>query len=140
VLVQGIAGDPQALGFFGLAYYEENKAKLKLLGVDDGNDGNGKGCIQPSQQTVENGTYQPLSRPLFIYVKKTAAEKPIVAAFVSFYLEHAAALSKEVGYIPFPQDAYASLRKRFEARTTGTLFGSSPSVGLTITELLKREQ
>jgi phosphate transport system substrate-binding protein len=129
VLVQGIAGDPQALGFFGLAYYEENKAKLKLLGVDDGNDGNGKGCIQPSQQTVENGTYQPLSRPLFIYVKKTAAEKPIVAAFVSFYLEHAAALSKEVGYIPFPQDAYASLRKRFEARTTGTLFGSSPSVG-----------
>ena len=140
VLVQGIAGDPQALGFFGLAYYEENKAKLKLLGVDDGNDGNGKGCIQPSQQTVENGTYQPLSRPLFIYVKKTAAEKPIVAAFVAFYLEHAAALSKEVGYIPFPQDAYASLRKRFEARTTGTLFGSAPTVGLTITELLKREQ
>ena len=63
-----------------------------------------------------------------------------MAAFVAFYLEHAAALSKEVGYIPFPQDAYPLVRKRFDAGTTGTLFGSSPTVGLTITELLKREQ
>jgi phosphate transport system substrate-binding protein len=140
VLVQGIASDPLALGFFGLAYYEENKAKLKLLGVDDENAGNGAGCIKPSQETVENGTYQPLSRPLFIYVKKSAVATPVVAAFVEFYLAQAAELSREVGYIPFPKDAYALLRKRFDARTTGTLFGSGQTVGLTITELLKREQ
>jgi len=140
VLVQGIAGDPLALGFFGLAYYEENKGKLKLLGVDDGNADNGAGCVQPSQETVEKGTYQPLSRPLFIYVKKAAAETPIVGAFVRFYLEHAAALSAEVGYIPFPKDAYGLLQKRFEARTTGTLFGAGSNVGITITELLKRER
>jgi phosphate transport system substrate-binding protein len=82
VLVQGIAGDPLALGFFGLAYYEENKDKLKLLGVDDGNPDNGEGCVKPTLETVEKGTYQPLSRPLFIYVKKTAAETLIVEAFV----------------------------------------------------------
>ena len=140
VLVQGISSDTLALGFFGLAYYEENKGKLKLLGVDDQNAGNGEGCVKPSQETVEKGTYQPLSRPLFIYVKKAAAATPIVTAFVEFYLEHAAALSREVGYIPFPKEAYSLLRKRFDARTTGTLFGSGPTVGLTITELLKREQ
>jgi phosphate transport system substrate-binding protein len=140
VLVQGIAGDPLALGFFGLAYYEENKGKLKLLGVDDENAGNGTGCVQPTLATVEKGTYQPLSRPLFIYVRKTAAETPIVAAFVQFYLEQAAALSAEVGYIPFPKDAYGLLKKRFEARTTGTLFNTGSNVGITITELLKREQ
>ena len=140
VLVQGIAGDPLALGFFGLAYYEENTGKLKLLGVDDESPGNGTGCVKPSQETVGNGTYQPLSRPLFIYVKKTAAATPIVVAFVEFYLDHAAALSREVGYIPFPQDAYPLLRKRFDTRTAGSLFGSSPTVGLTITDLLKRER
>ena len=140
VLVQGIASDPLALGFFGLAYYEENKGKLKLLGVDDEKADNGAGCIAPSQETVEKGTYQPLSRPLFIYVKKTATETPIVAAFVQFYLAQAAALAAEVGYIPFPKDAYGLLQKRFEARTTGSLFGTGSNVGITITDLLKREQ
>lgn len=140
VLVQGISGDSLALGFFGLAYYEENRDKLKLLGVDDENAANGAGCVQPTQETVETGTYQPLSRPLFIYVSKKATERPIVAAFIEFYLDQAAALSREVGYIPFPKDAYALLRKRFDVRTTGTLFGSAPTVGLTITDLLKREQ
>jgi phosphate transport system substrate-binding protein len=140
VLVQGIAGDPLALGFFGLAYYEENKGKLKLLGVDDGNAQNGAGCVSPSQKTVEEGTYQPLSRPLFIYVKKAAIERPVVDAFVRFYLENTGTLAREVGYIPFPTDAYTLLQKRFADRTTGTLFGTSSNVGLTITELLKREQ
>ncbi|HWP65028.1 MAG TPA: PstS family phosphate ABC transporter substrate-binding protein [Candidatus Limnocylindria bacterium] len=140
VLVQGVASDPLALGFFGLAYYEENMQKLKLLAVDDENPANGAGCIRPTLETVGNGTYQPLSRPLFLYVKKAAADRPVVNAFVSFYLEQAATLAKEVGYIPFPHDAYALLRKRFESRTTGTIFGASSSVGVTITELLKREQ
>lgn len=140
VLVQGIAGDPVSLGFFGLAYFEENKEKLKLLGIDDEDATNGAGCVKPSQQTVENGTYQPLSRPLFIYVKKSAAGTPVVAAFVKFYLEQAATLSSEVGYIPFPKDAYALVQKRFEAGTTGTLFGAGSNVGITITDLLKREK
>jgi len=140
VLVQGVSGDPAALGFFGLAYYQENQAKLKLLGVDDEKADNGAGCIKPSQETVEKGTYQPLSRPLFIYVKKTSAGTPTIEAFVRFYLEQAGALSKEVGYIPFPADAYGLLQKRFEARTAGTLFGEGSNVGITITELLKREQ
>ena len=74
-LVQGISADRSALGFFGFAYYEENKSKLKLLGVDDGKDENGKGCIQPSRESVEKGQYQPLARPLFIYVKKQSAER-----------------------------------------------------------------
>jgi len=141
VLVQGIAGDRFALGFFGLAYYEENKDKLKLLKIDDGNADNGAGCIAPTQATVENGTYQPLSRPLFIYVRKDAVTKPQIAAFVHFYLSEASTLAKEVGYIPFPTDAYALIRKRFDAGTTGSLFGGTGSqVGLTISQLLSREQ
>ena len=101
VLVQGIGTDPLALGFFGFAYYEENKGKLKLLGVDDEKPDNGAGCVKPSVETVEKGTYQPLSRPLFIYVRKDAAEKPIVKAFVESYLANAPTLVREVGYIPF---------------------------------------
>lgn len=140
VLVQGIANDPQALGFFGFAYYEENKDKLKLIGIDDGKAENGAGCIKPSQETVETGTYQPLSRPLFIYVKKSAADSPLVKAFVTYYLQNATTLVKEVGYIPFPAAAYQMVQHRFDAGTTGTLFASGSSVGLTITQLLEREK
>tara|TARA_R110002111_G_scaffold256979_2_gene324640 strand:+ start:135463 stop:136446 length:984 start_codon:yes stop_codon:yes gene_type:complete len=95
VLVTGVQSDEFALGYFGFAYYEENKDKLKLLGVDSG-----KGCAQPSLETVRDNTYAPLSRPLFIYVRKSALERPEVVAFVKFYLENAAALSKDVGYVP----------------------------------------
>jgi len=141
VLVQGIAGDTHALGFFGLAYYEENQDKLKLVAIDDGVSGNGEGCIKPTQQTVENGTYQPLSRPLFIYVRKDSAAKPQIAAFVRFYLSTVRTLAEEVGYIPFPADAYSLIQKRFDAGVTGSLFGGEGSqVGLTISELLAREQ
>jgi phosphate transport system substrate-binding protein len=140
VLVQGIASDQAALGFFGVAYYKENKAKLKLVGVDDGKAENGAGCITPTMETVENGTYQPLSRPLFIYVKKTAADRPEVKAFIQFYLGQAPTLVKEVGYVPFNPDAYKLVAHRFDGRTTGSLFGGKGSqVGVTIAELLKRE-
>jgi phosphate transport system substrate-binding protein len=128
------------MGFFGVAYYEENKAKLKLVGVDDEKPDNGAGCILPSAETVENGTYQPLSRPLFIYVKKAAAERPEIKAFVQFYLTQAPTLVKEVGYVPFKVDAYKLVQQRFESRTTGSLFGGKGSqVGVTIADLLKRE-
>lgn len=104
VLVQGVAGDELALGFFGLSYYENNKAKLKLVAVDDNNDENGVGPILPSLETVKNKTYTPLSRPLFLYVNSKAAEKEIVQDFVRFYLENTVKLSKEVGYVPLSND------------------------------------
>ncbi|QDU48247.1 PstS family phosphate ABC transporter substrate-binding protein [Gimesia panareensis] len=99
VLVTGVSEDADALGYFGYAYYEENKDKLKLLAVDGG-----KGCTKPSLETVRNNTYQPLSRPLFIYVRKSALERPEVVAFVKFYMENAAALSKDVGYVPVSEE------------------------------------
>ena len=140
-LVQGIGADRSALGFFGYAYYEENKSKLKLLGVDDGKDENGKGCIKPSRETVEKGQYQPLARPLFIYVKKQSAGRPEIQKFISFYLEKGPALVGEVGYIALPADAYKLAKKRFDTRTHGSLFGGKGSqVGVTIVDLLKKEQ
>lgn len=101
VLVQGIAGDQYAIGYFGVAYYEENKDKLKLVAVDGGN-----GAVSPSKETINNGTYSPLSRPIFIYVKKASLEKPEVKEFAKFYLENAAKISLEVGYFDLPADKY----------------------------------
>lgn len=95
VLVTGVQSDEYALGYFGYAYYAENEDKLKLLAVDGG-----KGCTKPSLETVRDNSYAPLSRPLFIYVRKSALERPEVEAFVKFYLDNAAQLAKEVGYVP----------------------------------------
>ena len=135
VLVQGVANDQYALGYFGLAYYFENQDKLKAVAID-----NGKGCVPPSEETVRNGTYQPLSRPLFIYVSRKAADRPEVEAFVRFYLEKGPALVKQVGYVPLPDAVYQLALKRFEARKVGTLFKGEPPVGLSIEDLLKAEQ
>lgn len=141
VLVQGIAGDELALGFFGLAYYEENRSKLKLLPVDDGDDANGKGPIAPSMETVMNGTYQPLSRPIFLYVNQASLQRPEVEEFVGFCLTAAPKLVREVGYIPLPDRAYQLARERVDHRTTGSLFGGRGSqVGVRIEQLLEREQ
>lgn len=101
VLVQGIAGDKNSIGFFGLAYYEENIDKLKLVGVDAG-----KGPIEPTSQTVKDGTYAPLSRPVFIYVSDVAAKRSEVVEFVNFYLNNAPTLVPDVGYIPLPAAEY----------------------------------
>jgi phosphate transport system substrate-binding protein len=112
VLVQGIASDKFALGFFGLAYYEENKDKLKLVGIDDGNDANGAGPIMPSVETVKNKTYAPLGRPLFIYINSTAAARQEVKDFISFYLSNVGQLADEVGYIPLtPEEAAGVLEQ-----------------------------
>lgn len=115
VLVQGVAGDKFALGFFGLAYYEENKAKLKAVPVDDGKDDNGAGAIAPSLETVLNKSYAPLSRPLFIYVNSKATERKEVVRFVEFYLQTAAELSKAVGYVPLTEAEYKSQQDKFKA-------------------------
>lgn len=141
VLVQGISKDELALGFFGLAYYEASKDKLSLVPVDDEKADNGAGPIAPSAETVKDGTYQPLSRPLFIYVNKKALDRPEVAAFITYYLSHGAALSKEVGYIPLPDRAYELAQKRADSRKTGSLFGGKGSqVGVRIDQLLESEQ
>jgi len=101
VLVQGIAGDEYAMGFFGFAYYIENEDKLKVLPVDGGN-----GPVAPSPTTINDGTYSPLSRPIFIYLNTASLARPEVKAFVEFYLDNAGALANEVGYIELPQSMY----------------------------------
>ena len=114
VLVQGIATDTAGLGYFGLAYYEQNKGKLKIVPVDDSNDSNGKGAIVPSLKTVRDGTYKPLSRPLFIYINVKSLAKNEVRDFVEFYIMQAPALSKEVGYVPLPAEMYKSSLEKFK--------------------------
>ena len=104
MLVQGIAGDEAALGFFGFAYYENNKDRLKLVAVND--EAQQTGCVAPNLETISTGTYAPLSRPLFIYVRADRRDNPVVSTFVSFYLEQAAVLSQEVGYVALPAEAY----------------------------------
>jgi phosphate transport system substrate-binding protein len=134
VLVQGIANDRNALGFFGYAYYAENKDKLKAVAVD-----NGKGPVGPSEKTVLDGSYQPLSRPIYIYVSKKAADKSEVREFVEFYLKHAPNLVKQVKYVPLPDKVYSMGVARLKSRKVGTAFGGSADVGVTIGDLLKRE-
>ncbi|NMC69414.1 MAG: PstS family phosphate ABC transporter substrate-binding protein [Myxococcales bacterium] len=140
VLVQGIATDELALGFFGFAYYEENRDKLKLLPVDDGKPDNGDGPIAASLETIRNGTYQPLSRPLFVYAAARALERPEVTAFVEYYLTEGVPLVAEVGYVPLPERAYPLALQRVRERRTGSMFaGKGSQVGVTIDALLERE-
>lgn len=127
VVVQGVSSDESALGYFGFAYYEENQGKLKLVGVDDGKDANGQGPILPSPQTVKDGTYAPLSRPIFIYVKLKALEKEEVKGFVDFYLTQGSPLVREVGYIPLSDREYALVQGRFAAKTAGSMYQGTES-------------
>jgi len=136
VLVQGISGDLDALGYFGYAYYAENKERLKLVAVD-----NGSGPVLPSPQTILDGTYQPLSRPVFIYVSTAAAMRPEVQAFVRFYLTQAKKLVEQVGYVPLPDQVYSLALERFEQGRTGSVFGGKgPQVGVKLEDLLQSEQ
>jgi phosphate transport system substrate-binding protein len=134
VLVQGVSTDRNALGYFGYAYYAENAKKLKAVAID-----NGKGPVAPSPKTVEDGTYQPLSRPIFIYVSKKSMDKPEVKEFVDYYMKNAATLVKQVKYVALPAKAYTLAMDHFHKGRTGTVFGGKPEVGITIEELLKRE-
>jgi phosphate transport system substrate-binding protein len=95
VLVQGVGGDKGALGYFGYGYYEANQESLKVLEVDAG-----EGCVAPSPETIKDGSYKPLARPLYLYVNSEAAKRPEVAAYLNFYLEQAPALAPEVGMVP----------------------------------------
>lgn len=139
VIVQGVSSDVNALGFFGLAYYQENKGKLKAVNIDDGNDANGKGPQMPTAENVISGNYQPLSRPLFIYVSKAAITRPEVKAFTSFYLKEAPKLVAEVGYVPLPTEAYALATKRFNSATVGSMYATGTHhVGIALVDLLKK--
>ncbi len=135
VLVQGIANDKNAIGYFGMAYYEENKAKLKALAID-----NGKGSVLPTSETVKSGTYVPLSRPLFIYVNAQSYDtKPEVKEFVDFYLKNAQALVPQVKYVALPPEDYTEGQNRLANKKLGTGFGGKSEVGLKVSDLLKRE-
>ena len=122
VLVQGVSTDPLALGFFGYAYYGENSERLKLVGVDDGDEENGSGPILASPETVRDGTYRPLSRPIFIYVSTQSLERPEVQSFVDFFLTEGGGLVPEVGYVPLSEAEYEQARARVDSRVTGTIY------------------
>ncbi len=140
VLVQGVGSDELALGFIPFAYAEQNQSRLKLVPVDDGKADNGDGPLLPSAETVRNGTYQPLSRPLFIYVARKAADRPEVQRFVEAYFA-APDLIREVGYVELTPEIYDLAKKHFAERKVGTAFGAGGSqVGLTLEQLLEREQ
>ena len=136
VLVQGIENDTNSLGYIPYAYYEPHKDKMKALGIDWGK---GQGCVKPSLENVIAGTYNPLARPLFIYVSKKSADKPEVKSFVEFAMSKGPALIKEVKYLPLPDQAYKIGMERFNKGETGSGFGGVPEVGLPVDAILKKK-
>ena len=137
VLVTGVASDPNAMGFFGFAYYRENTDKLRAVPVKATADSAG---VLPSIETVIDGTYVPLSRPVFIYVNaKDVADRPEVRAFVDYYLKESQALITEVGYVPLPDTAYSLAADRVAKGVTGTVFEGHSEVGVSVEALLQRE-
>jgi phosphate transport system substrate-binding protein len=133
VLVQGVANNPGGLAYFGLAYYEENASRLRGVAIDGGN-----GPVAPSVANVVNGTYQPLSRPIFIYVNAAALRRPQVQQFVQYYINNAATVSARVGYVPLPAAAYETYLQRAQRRQAGTAFGGRQAIGITIEQLVGR--
>ena len=137
VLVQGIENDANSLGYIPFAYYAPNARKMKALAIDWGK---GQGCVKPSLENVLAGTYNPLSRPLFIYVSKKAAEtKPEVREFVEFAMTKSVPLIKEVKYLQLPDRAYELALKKFKDGKTGSVFGGVPEVGVKIEDVVSRE-
>jgi len=133
VLVQGIAGDRSSLGYFGYSFFVENQDKLKMVGID-----NGDGCVFPTDETINNASYTPLSRPLFIYVSKTAWEDQVVKDFVSYYLsDERSELLKNLGFVPFPKEIHRLVLDRFERGLTGSLFGGANPQKGTVQEILE---
>jgi phosphate transport system substrate-binding protein len=136
VLVTGVSRDLGALGYFGFAYYIENKAKLRSVPVV------AKGAtvgVEPSMEAVIKGSYQPLSRPIFIYVNAKSLAKPEVREFVDFYMKNAAKLTREVKYVPLPDSAYKIGLEHIAKSKLGTVFNGTSEVGITVEELMRRE-
>lgn len=140
VLARNIAGDRLSIGFFGLAYYEEHKDLLNLVAIDDQRADTGEGCVLPTRRNVAAGTYQPLARPVFIYVARRAVERPEVQAFVKYYLARAGQVSDTVGYVALPERAYERAQGRFDRRVYGSVFGGRGSqVGVSMEDLAAHE-
>jgi phosphate transport system substrate-binding protein len=137
VLVTGVSRDVNGIGYFGYAYYEANRGKLAAVSIVPG--GGGKPAVAPSEQSVENGTYQPLSRPIFIYVNAKSASKPEVKEFVEYFNKNATQLVKEVKYVPLPGKAYTYNQETLGKMRLGTKFGGENKVGLTIEQLMQME-
>lgn len=135
-LVQGVASDEGALGYFGLAYYDENKNKLKLVAIDDEDDSNGKGAILPDMQTVQQGTYSPLSRSLFIYVNAALLENKEVADFIDFYIKNSSKLSAEVGYISLQEKLIPIINEKASKKIEGSIYVDGQEVGTNLEQLL----
>lgn len=137
LLVQSIAGNKGALGYIPYAYYEPNKDKLKALAVDWDKDD--AGPVEPNMQNVEQGKYNPFSRPLFVYVNRAAADRAEVQAFVEFYIQRAREFAEEQKYLPLPEAAYAMVGERFAKRQTGSGFKGEPEFGLRVEQILERK-
>ncbi|MBV2167346.1 MAG: PstS family phosphate ABC transporter substrate-binding protein [Bdellovibrio sp.] len=139
-LVTGVSNDLYSLGYVPLAYYEENKGKLKIVGIVGGEKAPKKNeAVLPSRATVEAGTYFPLSRPIFIYVSEASLKKAEVKDFVGFYLDNSAAIVPQVKYVPLPAKAYEMGKEHVKKNKLGTVFGGHSEVGLKIEQLMKRE-
>lgn len=139
-LVTGIANDTYALGYLPLAYYEENKTKLKVLGIIGGEKAPMKNqAVLPNKDTVEKGTYFPLARPIFIYVSEASLKRPEIREFAEFYLKNAPELVLEAKYVPLPAKAYEIGKEHLKANKVGTVFNGQMEIGIKIDELMKRE-
>ena len=136
VLVQGVSRDLNGIGYFGYAYYAENMSRLKGLAIVNPKTG---AAVEPSGANVENGSYVPLSRPIFVYVKARSLQKPEVRAFLEYYMNNADKLVREVKYVPLPKAAYEGNLKHVKDNRIGTVFGGRNEVVITIEELMKRE-
>lgn len=133
MLVQGVAGDEGALGFFGFAYFEENRTRLRAVPIRPTSDAR---PVAPTVETIRTGTYRPLSRPVFVYVSAAAFARADVEAFVAFYLAHVGVLAREVGYVPLSDDTAGQVLARVRARTTGSIYDAGDMAGRTLDERL----
>jgi phosphate transport system substrate-binding protein len=138
VLVQGVEGNRYALGYIPYAYYAPHSSRMKALAIQ-WEKNKVQEPVLPSPENVLAGTYNPLSRPLFIYVSRKSLDKPAVKEFIEFYLKHVGVLAKEVKYLPLPELAYQTAMDRFRNAQTGSAFGGVPEVGLSVEEILKRQ-
>ena len=135
VLVQGVEHNKNALGYFGFAYYISHQQRMRAISIEQKNGA----AVAPSIATVTDGSYQPLARPLFIYINAAAVQRPEVRKFIEFYLAQGPALAAETGFVPLPAEASLTALRHFNAGRLGTVFGGVPEVGVTIEDLLARE-
>ena len=136
VLVQGVSRDVNSMGYFGYAYYAENSKKIKSVPIIEKA---GKPAVAPSMESVINGSYQPLARPIFIYVNAKSIDKPEIKEFVEYYLKHSVKLIREVKYVPLTDADYKHALENFTRKKTGTAFGGVAEVGVKVSDLLRRD-